>query len=79
MMKKPRKSIKDIVAGNPREDLSSIAPRDIEGHYGEKMLCDAKKLVDRMKDAYRRKKRMQKIQKLLDRSGGKDELWGGLS
>jgi transposase len=36
------------------------------------------RVAKRMLNAYRKRKRQKKIEKLLDRTGGSDELWKGL-
>ena len=36
------------------------------------------RVAKRMLDAYRKRKRQEKIDKLRDRTGGSDELWSGL-
>jgi len=38
-----------------------------------------KELERRMSDAYQKRQRQKKIEKLKDRTGGPDELWSGLN
>lgn len=78
--KKPKKSIKDIIANNPRHDRQ-YTDGDIEEEerIREKMLYDAKQeksknTIRRMLTAYKRRKRDEKIDKLTN----DPTLWKGL-
>jgi len=76
MTPRPKKSIKEIIAKNPSADCSCPVSNPSESgdrHHG-KMLYDGKSLVDRMKSAYKKRKREQKIDALKD----SDTLWSGL-
>ena len=58
--------------------MSSIQ-EDSEGGRKRKKPSSRADIVKRMVAAHRKRKREAKINKLLDRTGGSDELWSGLS
>ena len=70
--KKPKKSIKDIIANNPRYDRQyKGSDEDEEERIRGKMLYDAKQeksknTIKRMLTAYQRRKREEKIDKLTN-------------
>lgn len=70
--KKPKKSIKDIIANNPRYDRQyKGSDEDEEERIRGKMPCDAKQeksknTIKRMLTAYQRRKREEKIDKLTN-------------
>jgi hypothetical protein len=71
---KSYKQIRDIIYNNPRADRQSIGDDDKEEEkVKEKMLYDD--VVKRMKDAYQKRKRQKKIDKLKSN----DNHWKGLS
>jgi len=78
--KKPKKSIKDIIANNPRHDRQyTDGDSEEEERIREKMLYDAKQeksknTIRRMLTAYKRRKRDEKIDKLTN----DPTLWKGL-
>jgi len=78
--KKCKKTIKDIVANNPRYDRQSPDTDDeVEERIRKKMLYDAKqeksnKTIKRMLSAYKKRKREEKIDKLTN----DPTLWKGL-
>jgi len=52
-----------------------------ENQENESILNESKKresTIKRMVDSYRKRKRQEKIDKLVARTGGKKELWKGL-
>jgi hypothetical protein len=78
--KRPKKSIKDIIANNPRYDREYTGSDDEEEErIREEMLYDAKQeksknTIRRMLTAYKRRKRYEKIDKLTNYP----TLWKGL-
>ena len=78
--KKPKKTIKDIIANNPRYDRQyKGSDEDEEELIRGKMLYDAKQeksknTIKRMLTAYQRRKREEKIDKLTN----DPTLWKGL-
>jgi len=71
---KSYKQIRDIIYNNPRADRQSIDSDDKEEEkIKDKMLYDD--VIKRMKDAYKKRKRQQKIDKLKSN----DNHWKGLS
>lgn len=78
--KKPKKTIKDIIANNPRYDRQySGSDDEEEKRIREKMLYDAKQeksksTIKRMLAAYKNRKRNEKIDKLAN----DPTLWTGL-
>ena len=78
--KKPKKTIKDIVANNPRYDRQTLGSDDeVEERIRGKMLYDAKQeksknTIKRMLSAYKKRKREEKIDKLTN----DPTLWKGL-
>jgi hypothetical protein len=70
---KTYKEIKDIIFNNPRADKKNVDVDDkAEKQLKDKMLYDD--VIKRMKDAFKRRKRKKKIDKLQSR----DDLWKGL-
>ena len=70
---KTYKEIKDIIFNNPRADKKNVDVDDkAEKQIKDKMLYDD--VIKRMKDAFKRRKRKKKIDKLQSR----DDLWKGL-
>jgi len=72
-----KKTLKDIIANNPRADRQyglNSDDDDAEQEQINKMLYDAKSLVSRMKTAYQKRKREKKIDALKN----SDNLWRGL-
>ena len=70
---KTYKEIKDIIFNNPRIDKKNVDVDDkAEKQIKDKMLYDD--VIKRMKDAFKRRKRKKKIDKLQSR----DDLWKGL-
>jgi len=74
MTSRPKKFIKDILASNQRADRLYCSTDESEGRYQGRMLYDGRSLVDRMKNAYKKRKREQKINALKN----SDTLWSGL-
>jgi len=78
--KKPKKTIKDIVANNPRYDRQTSGSDDeVEERIRGMMLYDAKQeksknTIKRMLSAYKKRKREEKIDKLTN----DPTLWKGL-
>lgn len=78
--KKPKKTIKDIVANNPRYDRQySGSDDEVEERIRGMMLYDAKQeksknTIKRMLSAYKKRKREEKIDKLTN----DPTLWKGL-
>jgi len=78
--KKTKKTIKDIVANNPRYDRQTRGSDDeVEERIRRKMLYDAKQeksnnTIKRMLSAYKKRKREEKIDKLTN----DPTLWKGL-
>jgi len=78
--KKPKKTIKDIIANNPRYDRQTRGSDDeVEERIRGKMLYDAKQekstnTIKRMLFAYKKRKREEKIDKLTN----DPTLWKGL-
>ena len=78
--RKPKKTIKDIVANNPRYDRQTLGSDDeVEERIRGKMLYDAKQeksknTIKRMLSAYKKRKREEKIDKLTN----DPTLWKGL-
>lgn len=78
--KKPKKTIKDIVANNPRYDRQTRGSDDeVEERIRGRMLYDAKQeksknTIKRMLSAYKKRKREEKIDKLMN----DPILWKGL-
>ena len=70
----PKKSIRDIIAGKPMADRLNARPNESDDMYQGDMLYGGKGLVDRMKSAYKKRKREQKIDALRN----SDTLWSGL-
>ena len=71
---KSYKQIKDIIYNNPRADKQSVdSDKSEEDKIKNKMLYDD--VIKRMKDAYQKRKRKQKIDKLKSN----DNHWKGLS
>lgn len=72
---KSYKEIRDIIYNNPRADKQSIDNNDDkeEKKIKDKMLYDD--VIKRMKDAYQKRKRQKKIDKLKSN----DNHWKGLS
>lgn len=72
---KSYKEIRDIIYNNPRADKQSIDNNDDkeEKKIKDKMLYDD--VIKRMKDAYQKRKRQKKINKLKSN----DNHWKGLS
>jgi hypothetical protein len=72
---KSYKEIRDIIYNNPRADKQSIDDNDDkeEKKIKDKMLYDD--VIKRMKDAYQKRKRQKKIDKLKSN----DNHWKGLS
>jgi len=70
--KKPKKTIKDIIANNPRYDRQYSGWDDeLEERIRERMLYDAKQeksnnTIKRMLSAYKKRKREEKIDKLTN-------------
>lgn len=70
---KTYREIKDIIFNNPRADKKNVDVDDkAEKQIKDKMLYDD--VIKRMKDAFKRRKRKKKIDKLQSR----DDLWKGL-
>lgn len=70
---KTYKEIKDIIFNNPPADRKNVDIDDkTEKQIKDKMLYD--NVIKRMKDAFKRRKRKKKIDKLQSR----DDLWKGL-
>jgi len=70
---KTYKEIKDIIFNNPPADRKNVDIDDkTEKQIKDKMLYDD--VIKRMKDAFKRRKRKKKIDKLQSR----DDLWKGL-
>lgn len=74
MTSRPKKTIKDIIANNPRADRFYANPDESDDRHSGEMLYDGKSLVSRMKSAYKKRKRAQKIDALKN----SDTLWSGL-
>jgi len=78
--KKPKKTIKDIIANNPRYDRQySGSDDELEERIRGRMLYDAKQeksnnTIKRMLSAYKKRKREEKIDKLTN----DPTLWKGL-
>jgi len=75
-MKLPRKKLlKDILSDSRGLEQTSLCNGGSLSRGDEaEMLCDGKSLVDRLKNAYRKRKRDQKIDALKN----SDSLWRGL-
>lgn len=74
MTNPPKKSIKEIIASNLKDCAKYRGCEKSDSCHDAEILCDHKKLLDRMKNAYQRRKREKKIDALKNTS----TLWRGL-